>query len=105
MEMQFAQRGALAGEAAALTLAPLGVQSDDLVDETDVRVPPFLRLAHEVRVAALVGAEEDHVEHFFLYMPWCSPSGRRKAQATVCGHGEVWPTRPGRDAGRRRRAP
>ena len=51
------------GMAAPLTLPPLGVVLDDLVDERDVSVAAALRLAHEVRIATLVGAEEDHVKH------------------------------------------
>ncbi len=47
----------------AARLPPLGVDLDHLVDEADVGVPVLLRLADAVRVAALVGAEEDDVEH------------------------------------------
>jgi hypothetical protein len=46
-----------------LTFAPCLVEGDDLVDELDGRESAALGLADDVRVAALVGAEEVDVEH------------------------------------------
>ena len=47
----------------AARLAPRGVDLDDRIHQTNVCVPPPLRLAHQVRVAALVHAEELDVKH------------------------------------------
>jgi len=46
-----------------LTLAPLGVVLDHLVDERDIGVAFALGLAHEIGIASLVGPEEEDVEH------------------------------------------
>jgi hypothetical protein len=62
-------------ERVRFTFAPCFVEGDDLVDELDRSGAPALGLADEVRVSALVGAEEVDVEH------------RLRRPATVCGGG------------------
>ena len=47
----------------SLTLAPLVVEGDDLVDELDGGGAVALRPADQLRVAALLRAEEVDVEH------------------------------------------
>ena len=77
-----------------LTLPPLRVKFDDLVNEANISVSPPLRLAHDFRVAALVGSEEDDVEHRFRCCGtwfWIDFQDRytmsKHASLIVTGHG------------------
>ena len=49
---------------AGLTLAPLGVVLDDLVDERDIGVAAALGLAHEIGIASLVNPKEEDIKHW-----------------------------------------
>jgi hypothetical protein len=65
--------------------APGGVEHEDLVDERDIGEAPALRLADDLRVAALLDAEEVDVQHLGRAFGNGSASARRPPRRRGAG--------------------